>query len=270
MMIEVDLIRHAKVSGKPALYGKTDVLPIALENERLLNCLYKKHLLTPYTKVTTSPLARCRLVAERFAQQSNLFIKVIPGFQEMNFGVYDGVAFDDLPVSNTAKVSEEQSKQLVSQENTTENKAEVLSWQKMEAFFNEPAKNDLPNAESLASFQQRVVNTWKIFVEQQMRLVVESSLKQNAEAVHISSDINSARIALISHGGVIRIILAHILQLDWQSPALYQKLTIANASLSRIRITLPIPEKNIIADQQIYKDFHQQVTTIAMPLFEGV
>ncbi len=38
-MVEIDLIRHVKVLGKPALYGSTDVAPAAAENARLLERL---------------------------------------------------------------------------------------------------------------------------------------------------------------------------------------------------------------------------------------
>ncbi|WP_339669102.1 histidine phosphatase family protein [Dasania marina] len=78
-------------------------------------------------------------------------------------------------------------------------------------FWQNPAEHTPPNGELLTDFQQRVVHSWQQLVEQHRG---EHSL-------------------LISHGGVIRIILAHILQMPLR-PLSY--LSAPHACLTQIKI----------------------------------
>jgi len=65
-------------------------------------------------------------------------------------------------------------------------------------------------------------------------------------------------VLVVAHGGVIRMIIAHILQLDWKKSSWHQQLQIGNASLTRISLSQPYGNN----------DVHQQITTIAMPFIK--
>ncbi len=87
------------------------------------------------------------------------------------------------------------------------------SWHLLDDFWRDPVTHSLPNAESLEAFQHRVESAWKLLTE---------SCQQDT--------------LVITHGGVIRIILASVLGLDWRNPALYSTLSIANASFTHIEL----------------------------------
>lgn len=48
--------------------------------------------------VVTSPLRRCRLLADRIAGRRRLPLAVEPGFAEMDFGAWEGRPWDDIPL----------------------------------------------------------------------------------------------------------------------------------------------------------------------------
>jgi len=126
----------------------------------------------------------------------------VSGWQEMAFGKFDGVPF--------AQLQQE--------------------WPQLEAFWQSPARNTLPQAESLESFYQRVSEQWQALIEQ-----------------------NEQDTLIVCHGGTIRMILAHVLKLDWQNPLLYSSLAIGHQSITHIQISL--------ADQHYFR-----VCSIAKPL----
>ncbi|HDM8132941.1 TPA: alpha-ribazole phosphatase [Vibrio harveyi] len=106
-------------------------------------------------------------------------------------------------------------------------------WNKLDAFWKAPAQHTLPNAESLDDFSHRVTCAWS----------------------QIINDIND-NLLIVTHGGVIRMILAHVLGVDWRNPRWYSTLAIGNASVTHITITI---------DDQIYAS----VRSIGVPLFEN-
>lgn len=87
-------------------------------------------------------------------------------------------------------------------------------WGMLETFWQDPANHQLTGAESLQGFHNRVTQAW-------------------SQLLNDPSD----NILLVTHGGVIRILLAHCLDIDWKNPSLYSKLSIENASITHIQIT---------------------------------
>lgn len=255
-MIEIDLIRHVKVIGKPALYGCTDVEPIATENGNLLDYLITRQQTDKaYHNIICSPLRRCERLAQAFSSRCNLPLEVVQDFQEINFGCFDGVPFDDIPFSVEAD-----NNALV---NTINEKVQVVNWSKLDDFFQAPADAALPEAEVLADFYHRVTLAWQKIIVQHIGITTENKELKIPQ-----------RMLILTHGGVIRIILAHILQLDWQQASWHQKLQIGHGSLSRIVISQPYQEGEHhsfarLSSHQQYQKLHQQVTTIAMPLLDG-
>lgn len=255
-MIEIDLIRHVKVSGKAALYGCTDIEPMATENVRLLERLVTQQQSSrPYQGIICSPLIRCQHLAKEFSKRCKLPLELSADLQEMNFGVFDGVPFDDLTLDHKANN--------VTAVSNIKGQETSLHWSQLEAFFQAPAEIALPEAETLTDFHHRVMQVWQNLIIDQLSTASEAKEKSAPR-----------RILVVAHGGVIRMILAHVLQLDWQQSTWYQKLDIAHGSLSRVSISQPKQDKkhNRLQQQshhQIYQQLHQQVTTIAMPLLEG-
>ena len=263
-MLEIELIRHVKVDGQPALYGCTDILAIKSENERLLSYLVAQQA-TPnkYQHIVCSPLLRCQMLANELSARCQLPLTILPDLQEMNFGCFDGVAFDDIvhdvnPNYNKNSQRVKPSQQVkYTQQSTTKKE---MCWSLLEAFFNAPATTKLPQAESLADFNQRVISTWQtLLVNECESLGTQNSTTQPPESIKAQQ---SKRILVIAHGGVIRMILAHIMKIDWQQPSWYQNLHIGYGSLTKICVSQPF--KNTQQAQ-----LHQQVTTIAMPLIKG-
>ena len=268
-MLEIDLIRHVKVEGKPALYGCTDVTPIASENVRLLASLTaQQQTKKAYQSIVCSPLKRCQLLAKEFSRRCDLPLEVSAKLQEMNFGRFDGIAFDDLYYKDCWFEGNS-----VKNKQHHEGKTE-LHWSQLEAFFQAPAEIVLPEAEVLSDFNHRVIKAWQDLIEEQVAIATKQQESPTAR-----------RVLVIAHGGVIRMILAHILQLDWQQASWHQKLQIGHGSMSRIIISQPYQDKalNKIVEpspahnkqqtqQQIahqpHQKLHQQVTSIAMPFLE--
>ena len=87
-------------------------------------------------------------------------------------------------------------------------------WKNIEAFWQSPHTMQPPEGESLTDFAARVIHSWE-------------SLIDNTKPGHK---------VIICHGGVIRILIAHLLQLDWRTPALFKQLHIDYASCTRIEI----------------------------------
>jgi alpha-ribazole phosphatase/probable phosphoglycerate mutase len=233
-MLEIDLIRHVKVDGRAALYGRTDIMPLANENLRLLNYLLNQQKAGAcYHGVASSSLKRCAMLAKEFSALAQLPLTIIDHFQEMNFGLYDGQAFDDLPFTNDAS-----------------DDGLAMHWSELEAFFQAPASYQLPQAELLASFHTRVTQAWQKLINQQMQLTKQQKQPR--------------RFLVMAHGGVIRMIIAHVLKLDWRQASWHQQLSIGYASLSRISIS------QFDSNDKNAQQTHQQVNIIGMPTFQGI
>jgi len=134
-MAEITLLRHPKVLGKAALYGKTDIAccpqPFANSLAKLRQCAAQFDL------IISSPLQRCALLAQQLSEQSKLPLLIENDFQEIDFGIMDGIAFADLQ----------------------------QEWSTLEKFWAQPSHFTLPQAEGLADFNWRVLTAWKNLLE---------------------------------------------------------------------------------------------------------
>ena len=277
-MLEIELIRHVKVTGKPALYGCTDIEPIANENRRLLKYLVAQQKTTnAYQAIVCSPLIRCQVLAREFSQAYHLPLEISPDLQEMNFGCFDGVPFDEIPFDEGPLCEGSPNKAPLDKTPQDEAKSPSikgpgqhimrqrieLHWSQLEAFFQAPAEIELPRAETLAAFHHRVIKAWQNLLAQHIAIATKQTELKTPR-----------RVLVIVHGGVIRMILAHILQLDWQQASWHQKLQIGHGSISRVCVSQPYQDKKQCRQpdsephQQPYEQLHQQVTAIAIPLLE--
>lgn len=87
-------------------------------------------------------------------------------------------------------------------------------WAELEAFWQQPAQITPPGGESLVSFKERVNQGWEQLLQQ----------------------CKGTQTLVVTHAGVIRMILGQLLCVDWQSADFYQQLRIDYGSITRIQI----------------------------------
>jgi alpha-ribazole phosphatase len=87
-------------------------------------------------------------------------------------------------------------------------------WPTLEQFWQNPQMYPLPNAEMMDEFNQRVTKAWQEIVER------------------VDGDT-----LIVTHGGVIRVILASLLGLELSNSKLFTVLQIANRSCTHIQVS---------------------------------
>lgn len=98
-------------------------------------------------------------------------------------------------------------------------------WPLLESFWQDPANHRLPQAETLAAFHHRIVQGWEQILQR-----------------------TDDHLLVVTHGGVIRMLVAHLLDLDWKNPKLYSSLAIANASITHIQVSYLAMDESSTAD----------------------
>ncbi|WPB85607.1 histidine phosphatase family protein [Sediminicoccus rosea] len=89
------LLRHLRPVVAPGIcYGVTD-LDLAEAPAAALDALLAR--LPPASAIATSPLRRCRLLAEAIGEARGLPVLADPRLMEMDFGAWEGVAWNDIP-----------------------------------------------------------------------------------------------------------------------------------------------------------------------------
>lgn len=194
------LLRHGKVNGEPALNGHTDCDVSTNLQQKIKNALIQKKL--PLDHVISSPLKRCADLATLLQiDYPRATHSLNHQLQEMSFGTLDGQPFETIKAH----------------------------WSLLDAFWQDPYHNTLPEAETLAHFHHRISLAW-------------------AEIIQT----NNSNTLMIAHGGVIRMILAIVLNIDWKNPAWHANLAIGNGSLTHIQITKA--EQNYVSIKSIGVD----------------
>lgn len=133
------LIRHGKVDGPAALYGKTDVAPSIRGQQELLAGLERLHQESPIDFIFTSPLQRCAQTAEDFSTHHLLPLSIEKDLQECDFGSWDGIDFNNLQDQ----------------------------WPALELFWQSPLTATPPQGENLQMFFNRVNSAWENIQSQQ-------------------------------------------------------------------------------------------------------
>ena len=179
------LLRHGKVNGQPALNGHTDSRVSTTLQQNICEALCHKQI--SFDHIISSPLTRCAdlatLLKTHYPQAKHTLNTQV---KEMYFGSLDGRPFETIKAQ----------------------------WPLLDAFWQDPYSNTLPDAETLTAFHQRINTTW-------------NNITQN----------NDTNTLIIAHGGVIRMILAIVLNVDWKNPIWHANLAIGNASLTHIQIS---------------------------------
>ena len=89
----VDLIRHGEPVGGQKLRGSLDDPLSELGWKQMQQSVLHAQ---PWVSIISSPLSRCHAFAHELSQNLNLPLKVQPQFQEINFGIWEGVSIKEL------------------------------------------------------------------------------------------------------------------------------------------------------------------------------
>ncbi|WP_024870845.1 alpha-ribazole phosphatase family protein [Tolumonas lignilytica] len=87
-------------------------------------------------------------------------------------------------------------------------------WADLEQFWKKPAEITPPNGESLMHFKNRITQQWEALLQQ----------------------CKGSQTLVVTHAGVIRMILAQLLCVDWKSADYYQHMRIDYGSITRIQV----------------------------------
>jgi broad specificity phosphatase PhoE len=156
----IDLLRHGETRAGSVYLGRTDA-PLSEHG-----CRQMAEALPDaprYHAVLSSPLARCAVFAQDYAQRHGLPLHFDARFQEIDFGAWDGRSAAEIAAADAGT---------------------------LENFWRDPVVFTPPQAEPLLSFQARVLAAWQ----------------------ELPARYPGQRVLLVTHGGVMRIILCHLQQ----------------------------------------------------------
>lgn len=194
-VVNIYLLRHGALVQSGILCGRTD---IALSDQGEQQLIEATKNLPKISQCYSSPLIRCRQFAQQYGQQHGLCVQVLAELQEMNFGDWDGKSYQTLwqPELQAIPQSAQQRAQPTKEKLTT-----------LGDFWQNPWQYQPPNGETMIDFTQRVDHFWQNLLAELIQ--AEQEQKQNEN----QSSQQQENILVVSHGGVIRYILAKVLGL---------------------------------------------------------
>lgn len=192
------LLRHGELVQTGILCGRTDIGLSDTGKQQLINATNR---LPKISHCYSSPLIRCRDFAQEYCQKNELSLQVFAQLQEMNFGDWDGKTYQELWQT----------------QGSSDDKIPSLG-----AFWQNPWQCLPPKGESMECFTQRVDQFWLELLAQLQQRSTEGS--------------NSQNILVFSHGGVIRYLLAKVLQLPIPGNAHMTNLDVPYGALIHIQV----------------------------------
>ncbi|QWL09210.1 histidine phosphatase family protein [Shewanella algae] len=217
--LNIYLLRHGECEGGEIIRGRSDV---ALSDEgkaqmwrswRAISSALEQLPSAPQSLVLlSSPAQRCQaFAAELKADMPDYFpapLQQHDWLWELDFGDWDGM--------KVASVYQQHS-------------------EAAEAFWRDPVANTPPGGESLPAFRSRVLDGWQTMVQRWLAREANSSEGSGSKGSGSSASADAALI--LTHSGVIRLLLAEIL-LPGQMPpaAVFNALELPYAAW--VRITL--------------------------------
>ena len=130
------MLRHGECQGGEIYRGITDVLLSERGWQQMESSLHidVAHAETPWQRIVSSPLQRCRLFAESKGQALNIPVQVHEDFREMNFGDWEGRSIEEVHREDAEAVTN---------------------------FYRDPAAVAPPNGESMQMVQGRLLSAWQ-------------------------------------------------------------------------------------------------------------
>lgn len=178
---QIDLLRHGEVEGGSAFNGSSDA---PLTQQGLAQMQRASAADCAWNRVITSPLQRCTVFADAFAQRHGLPLQRDERLQEIHFGAWEGrssaAIWNETPAA-------------------------------LERFWADPETYPPPGGESLSRFRSRVMGAWNDIIE----------------------GYQGERLLVVTHGGVIRLLLCHVR--GWPLSRLLQ-IEVEHGALFRITV----------------------------------
>ncbi|WPL17011.1 Alpha-ribazole phosphatase [Thiorhodovibrio winogradskyi] len=202
----VDVLRHGEVQGGPCFRGRRDDPLTALGWRQMREALaaLAEGQGACWDAVICSPATRCQAFAQDFASARGLPLMIHPALAERDFGAWEGLRASEIPLAE------------------------------LSAFWADPQAFDPPEAEPFAAFRRRVADAWRRLSAAAPVPAPNQGQGQGQGQDQADSAQNTGQHRLIiTHGGVIRILLGEILGLADSSLLL---LEVPPAGITRIRL----------------------------------
>ncbi len=200
----VDLLRHGEVQGGPCFRGRRDD-PLTergwQQMDQALTALANAQG-ARWDALICSPATRCQAFAQQFPRARALSLAVHPALAERDFGAWEGLRASEIPLAE------------------------------LSAFWADPQAFDPPQAEPFAAFRRRVAEAWWALVAAAGTAPVPGPDDGQHDGQH-DGQTGWRHGLIITHGGVIRVVLGEILGLADASLLL---LEVPPAGITRIRL----------------------------------
>ena len=177
----IDLLRHGETLAGSVYLGRSDA-PLSEHGYRQMAEVLPDA--PRYHAVLSSPLARCVVFAQDYAQRHGMPLHRDARFREMDFGEWDGRSASEIAAADPDA---------------------------LENFWRDPVACPPPQSEPLLSFQARVLAAWR----------------------ELPACYPGQRVLLVTHGGVMRIILCHLQQRPLSE---LLNLAVPHAALHRVSV----------------------------------
>jgi alpha-ribazole phosphatase/probable phosphoglycerate mutase len=135
-MAIIDLIRHGEPEGGRRYRGATDD-PLTAAGWRQMEAAVAAR--SPWQRIYTSPLRRCRAFAEVLGERHTIPVTEDARLQELGYGVWEGLTPEELRRQDPEQLTR---------------------------FFNDPLAHQPAGAEPLVDFQRRVLAAWTDILQQ--------------------------------------------------------------------------------------------------------
>jgi len=131
MQTSIDLLRHGELVGGVRYRGTIEA-DLTAKGRADMDAVWAR-LDGQVELIVTSPLSRCRLAAEQWAEHSGLDCEVVADFREMHYGAWEGLSADQIEQRFPG---------------------ELARWRE------NPVGMQIPGAESIETFAHRVTHAW--------------------------------------------------------------------------------------------------------------
>ncbi|MGI2168831.1 histidine phosphatase family protein [Shewanella sp. MF05960] len=214
---KIIFLRHGECEGGDIARGQIDVALTEQGREQMRQAFSSVPL--PIKQIFSSPLVRCQHFADTLSQQLSIPLTTLPALQEVNFGVWDGQTYDAIYQASPSQ---------------------------FDAYWQDPWKvaNTPDKGESLVDFYHRVQQGFMVVVDSMWQTL---NLANEPEANHLQA-------LVITHGGVMRCIMAHVLNAS-QNNGLFANLAIPYAAIMSVDVywTEPSDSNTPLAANSVFQ-----------------
>jgi len=181
--MQIDLIRHGECNDEAFLRGSRTDSALSQKGIIQLSQVFQNEYLNKQhhslsNLLIYSPLKRCASFSEQLSHQpewQNVITLEMDNIKERDFGEWDGLTYNHLEQHHSTELAN---------------------------YLDHPFDYPIPQAESLGVFEKRIDQAWSNI----LNIAIEHS-KQQANTK------SEQRIVVLTHGGVIRVLLKQVLGL---------------------------------------------------------